>query len=332
MRRLKAAAFLLRFGGVFAVAALSWPGTAEAQPRTPWGDPDLQGIWTSATLTPLERPEAMAGRASLSESEASELERTTVESRIAADGTSRPGSVGGYNLIWMDASTRVDADRRTSLIVDPPDGRIPWTAAAREASRVELARYGNGPFLDHTDLDTGERCITDGLPLMVPIQPYNMNFLILQTPDAVVMLHEMYHELRIVPLDNRPRLPETIGLWLGDSRGRWEGDTLVVETTNIADKTDYHWSRLWRAARPTMRLVERFRRIDERTIDYRFTVEDPTMFTAAWTVSAPLTNDQASRGVTVGGLFEFACHEGNRAVTNVLSGAPAEEARAAAED
>lgn len=274
----------------------------------------------------------MAGRESLSESEVSELERTTVENRIAADGTSRPGQVGGYNLVWMDASTRVDAERRTSLIVDPPDGRIPWTAAAREASRVELARYGKGPYLDHTDLDTGERCITDGLPLMVPIQPYNMNFLILQTPDAVVMLHEMYHELRIVPLDGRPPLPETIGLWLGDSRGRWEGDTLVVETTNIADKTDYHWSRLWRASRPTMRLVERFRRVDERTIDYRFTVDDPTMFTGPWTVSAPLTNDQASRGVTVGGLFEYACHEGNWAVTNVLSGARAEEARAAAED
>ena len=308
------------------------PAVADAQPRTPWGDPDFQGTWTSATLTPLERPEALAGREALSEAEAAELERTTVEQRVAADGTSRPGTVGGYNLVWMDASTRVDADRRTSLIVDPPDGRIPWTPEAREASRRELARYGTGPYLDHTDLDTGERCITDGLPLMVPIQPYNMNFLILQTPDTIVMLHEMYHEIRIVPLDGRPRLPEEIGLWLGDARGRWEGDTLVVETTNIADKTHYHWSRLWRASRPTMRLVERFTRIDERTIDYRFKVEDETMFTAPWTVSAPLTNDQASRGVTVGGLFEFACHEGNWAVANVLSGARAEEARAAAED
>ena len=308
------------------------PAVADAQPRTPWGDPDFQGTWTSATLTPLERPEALAGREALSEAEAAELERTTVEQRVAADGTSRPGTVGGYNLVWMDASTRVDADRRTSLIVDPPDGRIPWTPEAREASRRELARYGSGPYVDHTDLDTGERCITDGLPLMVPIQPYNMNFLILQTPDTIVMLHEMYHEIRIVPLDGRPRLPEAIGLWLGDVRGRWEGDTLVVETTNIADKTHYHWSRLWRASRPTMRLVERFTRVDERTIDYRFTVEDETMFTAPWTVSAPLTNDQASRGVTVGGLFEYACHEGNWAVANVLSGARAEEARAAAED
>ncbi len=308
------------------------PAVADAQPRTPWGDPDFQGTWTSATLTPLERPEALAGREALSEAEAAELERTTVEQRVAADGTARPGTVGGYNLVWMDASTRVDAERRTSLIVDPPDGRIPWTPEAREASRRELARYGTGPYVDHTDLDTGERCITDGLPLMVPIQPYNMNFLILQTPDTIVMLHEMYHEIRIVPLDGRPRLPEAIGLWLGDARGRWEGDTLVVETTNIADKTHYHWSRLWRASRPTMRLVERFTRIDERTIDYRFKVEDETMFTAPWTVSAPLTNDQASRGVTVGGLFEYACHEGNWAVANVLSGARAEEARVVAED
>jgi len=319
-------------GGLLAAAVVLCPAVADSQPRTPWGDPDFQGTWTSATLTPLERPEALAGREALSEAEAAELERTTVEQRVAADGTSRPGTVGGYNLVWMDASTRVDADRRTSLIVDPPDGRIPWTPEAREASRRELARYGTGPYLDHTDLDTGERCITDGLPLMVPIQPYNMNFLILQTPDTIVMLHEMYHEIRIVPLDGRPPLPETIGLWLGDVRGRWEGETLVVETTNIADKTHYHWSRFWRASRPTMRLVERFTRIDERTIDYRFTVEDETMFTAPWTVSAPLTNDQASRGVTVGGLFEYACHEGNWAVANVLSGARAEEARVAAED
>ncbi|MCE2558529.1 MAG: hypothetical protein J4F98_07910 [Acidobacteria bacterium] len=319
-------------GALLTASVVLCPAVADSQPRTPWGDPNFQGTWTSATLTPLERPEALAGREALSEAEAAELERTTVEQRVAADGTSRPGTVGGYNLVWMDASTRVDADRRTSLIVDPPDGRIPWTPEAREASRRELARYGTGPYLDHTDLDTGERCITDGLPLMVPIQPYNMNFLILQTPDTIVMLHEMYHEIRIVPLDGRPRLPEAIGLWLGDARGRWEGDTLVVETTNIADKTHYHWSRLWRASRPTMRLVERFTRVDERTIDYRFTVEDETMFTAPWTVSAPLTNDQASRGVTVGGLFEYACHEGNWAVANVLSGARAEEARAAAED
>jgi hypothetical protein len=319
-------------GGLLAASVVLCPAVLDAQPRTPWGHPDFQGTWTSATLTPLERPEALAGRKALSEAEAAELERTTVEQRVAADGTSRPGTVGGYNLVWMDAATRVDADRRTSLIVDPADGRIPWTPEAREASKRELARYGTGPYLDHTDLDTGERCITDGLPLMVPIQPYNMNFLILQTPDTIVMLHEMYHEVRIVPLDGRSPLQEAIGLWLGDARGRWDGDTLVVETTNIADKTHYHWSRLWRASRPTMRLVERFTRVDEETIDYRFTVEDPTLFTAPWTVSAPLTNDQASRGVTTGGLFEYACHEGNWAVTNVLSGARAEEARAAAED
>ena len=296
--------------------------------RTAWGKPDLRGLWTTATLTPLERPEALAEKSLFSEVEAAELEGETVERRALSDGVARPGSVGGYNQVWMDAGTRVTGSRRTSLIVDPPDGRIPWTPEGGRDNLRERQRYGVGPYESWVDLDTGERCITDGIPNMVPLQPYNMNFHIFQSPDHVVFLHEMYHEVRIVPLDGRPHLSGRVEQWLGDPRGWWEGDTLVVETTNFADMPETHWSAPWRRARPSLRVVERFTRIDAETIDYRFTIEDPTSFTRPWTVAAPMTTDQASRGVTSGALYEYACHEGNHAVTNILSGARTEEKEA----
>ena len=296
-------------------------------PRTAWGDPDLQGVWTSATLTPLERPAGQAGRERLTDEEAAAIEQRTVETRAANDGKSAPGTVGGYNQVWLDAGTRITGSRRTSLIVDPPDGRIPWLPGKREAHDRERARYGVGPFHSYTDTDTGERCITDGLPNMVPLQPYNMNLQVLQTPGQVVMLHEMYHELRVIPLDDRPLTG--IRQWTGEARGRWEGDALVVETVNFVDKPDAYWSSPWRKARSTLRLVERFTRVGPESIDYTFTLEDPEVFERAWTASAPMTTDQASRGVTAGELWEYACHEGNHAMINILSGARAEEARAA---
>ena len=323
---------------VAGVLLASQPAMASAQsgaddawelPRTAWGDPDLQGVWTSATLTPLERPAGQAGRELLTDEEAAAIEQRTVATRAANDGKSAPGTVGGYNQVWLDAGTRITGSRRTSLIVDPPDGRIPWRPGEREAHDRERARYGVGPFHSYTDTDTGERCITDGLPNMVPLQPYNMNLQVLQTPGQVVMLHEMYHELRVIPLDDRPLTG--IEQWTGEARGRWEGDTLVVETVNFVDKPDAYWSSPWRKARSTLRLVERFTRVGPESIDYTFTLEDPEVFERAWTASAPMTTDQASRGVTAGELWEYACHEGNHAMINILSGARAEEARAAQE-
>ncbi len=297
-------------------------------PRTAWGDPDLQGLWTSATLTPLERPAGQADRALLTDEEAAAIEQESAARRAASDGKSAPGSVGGYNQVWLDAGTRIVGDRRTALIVDPPEGVIPWIPKKRVESDRERARYGVGPFYSHTDLDTGERCITDGLPNMVPLQPYNMNMRILQTPGQVVMLHEMYHELRVVPLDGRPLTG--IPQWTGEARGRWEGGTLVVETLNFVDKPETWWSAPWRAARPGLRLVERFTRVGPETIDYTFTLEDPLSFTRPWTAAAPMTTDHAERGVTAGEMWEYACHEGNHAMINILSGARTEEAEAAA--
>lgn len=308
--------------------ALGQRGAADrwTAPRTSWGAPDLQGLWTSATLTPLERPRRQSQRVRLTDEEAAALERQSEERRAASDGKSAPGSVGGYNQVWMDAGTQITDSRRTSLVVDPPEGVIPWRSEAKTASDREQARYGVGPYASWVDLDMGERCITDGLPNMVPLQPYNMNLQILQTPGAVVMLHEMYHELRVIPLDGRPLTGIT--QWTGEARGHWDGETLVVETVNFVDRPDVYWSTPWRKARPSLRLVERFTRVGPEAIDYTFTLEDPLAFTRPWTAAAPMTTDHASRGVTSGQIFEYACHEGNHAMINVLRGARAQETEA----
>lgn len=323
MTRSRSLVLLASLAAVVALVSVSAQGVAEGPPRTPWGDPDLQGVWTNATITPLERPSDLGDKEFLTEEEVAELEERA-ERRQREDRAPREGTPGTYNQFWTDRGAAVVDDARTSLIIDPPDGRIPWTPEGREHYLRSRARYGVGPYDSHLHLDTGERCITDGLP-MVPLQGYNMNYLIVQTPDHVAILHEMYHEVRIIPLDGRPHLDSKIGQWLGDPRGRWEGDTLVVESTNFADKSHYWWAASWRASRPSLRLVERFTRIDEETIDYRFTMEDPESFTRPWTAAIPMTTNQAERGVTSGKLFEFACHEGNYGLVNVLRGARAEE-------
>ena len=295
-------------------------------PRTPWGDPDLQGIWTNATITPLQRPREFAGQEVLTEEEAAALEQVTAERRV--DGPPRAGDPGTYNRFWFDQGSKVVGTGRTSLIVDPPDGRIPWTPEANQANANRNPGRGRDYWHSYTDLDTGERCLTDGLPFL-PFA-YNNNYQLLQTSGYVAILHEMFHERRIIPLDGRQPIDRNIGQWFGDSRGRWEGDTLVVETTNFSDKTSYRWAAYWRASRPTLHLIERFTRVDAQTIDYEFTVTDPTMFTRSWTGAVPMRADQAAMGATVGQLYEYACHEGNYAIVNVLRGARAQES--AAED
>jgi hypothetical protein len=300
---------------------------AESTPRrTPWGEPDLQGLWTNATITPLERPAEFAGKPFLTAEEVARLEERALRDQFA-ESAPRAGDPGTYNQVWFDRGTRVVGTLRTSLIVDPPDGRIPWRPEARKHFERSSARYGVGPYESWLDMDTGERCLTDGLP-MVPAQGYNMNYRILQTAGYVAILHEMFHEFRIIPLDGRPHLDGRVGQWLGDSRGRWEGDTLVVETTNFADKSGYWWAQAWRASRPSLRLVERFTRVDDDTIDYQFTMDDPESFERPWTAMIPLTTNQAERGVTVGEMFEYACHEGNYSLPNMLRGVRAAEGEA----
>ena len=298
----------------------SKPGTA---PRTAWGDPDLRGIWTGSSITPLERPEEFAGREFLTESEAAAIEERAARDRV--DRPPRPGDPGTYNQIWFDPASKVVPTRRTSLIVDPPDGRLPFTEEGRRHQTRSSARYGVGPRDSWVDLDTGERCLTDGMPLPY-WTGYNNNYQLFQSRDYVVILAEMFRDRRIIPLDGRPH--GSVPQWLGDARGRWEGETLVVETTGFADKAHYWWASAWRASRPTMRLTERFTRVNAETIDYQFTMDDPAMFTRPWTAAFPLTTNQASRGVTVGQLYEYACHEGNYALPNVLAGARAKDGAA----
>ena len=289
--------------------------------RTPWGDPDLQGVWTGSTLTPLQRPQELAGKAFLTEEEAAALEQQADRNRFV-ERAPREDDPGTYNQVWFDPGTRIVGDRRTSLIVNPPDGRIPYTPEVRERQRAQGEHRVRGPRDSWVDVDTGERCMTDGVPMLW--LGYNPNHHIVQTPDHVVILHEMYSDRRIIPLDGQPH--GDVRQWNGDIRGRWEGDTLVVETTNFVDKTiDYRWQEAWRMPTETMRVVERFTRIDAETLDYELTIEDPAKFTRPWTISNPLTTDQASRGVTAGPLYEYACHEGNYATVNVLSGARAGE-------
>jgi hypothetical protein len=286
-------------------------------PRTPYGQPDLQGLWTNATVTPFERPSELSGKQVLTEEEAAEFEKRTNQTRDAdrrdAPGTDADVAVA-YNQFWYDRGTKVIPTRRTSLVVDPPDGRVPpLTAEAQRRADARAAARRRSPADGPEDRSLAERCIlwpTAGPP-MVPAG-YNNNYEILQTPEYVVILVEMIHDVRIIPLDGRPHAPQNIREWMGDARGHWEGDTLVVDTTNFTNKTNF------RGSGENLHLVERFTRVDADTLNYEFTVDDPTSFTRSWTAAIPMMK-------TEGPIFEYACHEGNYGMTNLLNGARAEE-------
>jgi hypothetical protein len=298
------------------VVALTLPLAGQTPRHTPWGDPDLQGLWTNATITPFERPAELSGKPVLSEQEAAEYEKRTNQAR---DADSRAGGTEAdlgraYNQFWYDRGTKVVADRRTSLVLDPPDGRVPsLTPEAQHRADARAAARKRSPADGPEDRSLAERCIlwpTAGPP-MLP-SGYNNNYQILQTPGYVVILIEMIHDVRMIPLDGRPHAPQEVRQWMGDSRGRWDGNTLVVTTTNFTGQTNF------RGSNEKLRLVERFTRSDADTINYEFTVEDPSSFTKPWTAMIPMTK-------TDGPIYEYACHEGNYGMTNLLSGARAEE-------
>jgi len=298
-------------------AAKTW-----TPPRTPDGQPDLQGMWTNATITPFERPPAMAGKPFLTEQEAAALEQQDTDRRANADRAPRPGDVGSYNDFWFDAGTKVVATRRTSLVVDPPDGRVPVKPAAEDTRDRNLTNVDS-----YESMSPWDRCITRGPGRMFPAG-YNNAYQILQTPGYVVILYEMIHEARIIPVDGRPHLDKSVRLWTGDPRGHWEGNTLVVETTNFNDKgwiaTNAASGRIRGVPHSdALRLVERFARVDADAISYEVTIEDPNVYTRPWTVAIPLSRDESYQ------MFEYACHEGNKAIEHVLSAARAEERRAA---
>ena len=279
-------------------------------PRTPWGDPDLQGTWTNTTTTPLERPDDLEGKELLTEEERAER---NPESGLSTESRSATRPTGAYNDYWLEKG---ELSLRTSLIVDPANGKLPplmpKAAMRRAANAGAGGRDPDGP----EDRNTYERCISRALPGAMMPGFYNHNYQIFQTPGYVVILVEMIHDARVIPLDGRPHVGHDIRQWLGDSRGRWEGNTLVVETTNFS-KVSRRGLAVFGASE-NMRLVERFTRVDENTIDYQFTVTDPTEYVTPWTAAIPMTN--------LGGrLFEYACHEGNYGLQNILAGARAAE-------
>ena len=282
-------------------------------PRTPWGIPISRASGRPQPSRRSSGPPIWRAKSFSPRHEAAEFERQTLErtNRDRRDGGADADVARAYNDFWWDSGTHVVPTRRTSLVVDPPDGRVPaLTAEAqkREAARAE-ARKARGPADGAEDRNLWERCITRGAPNVMLPQPYNNNYQVFQSPGFVVIHAEMIHDARIIPLDGRPHLPSHLREWMGDPVGRWEGDTLVVETTNFTDKTNY------RGSGENLRLVERFTRTAPDVLRYQVTVHDPTTFSRPWTVELPATRSQ-------GEIYEYACHEANYGLEGILQGAP----------
>ena len=312
----------MRYGIAILAGVVLLPALAGAQTseRTAWGDPDLQGVWTNRTTTPLERPSEFEARAVLTDEERAAIDAQAEANR---DRPPPPGQTGGYNSFWLDRGVR---NSQTSLIVDPPDGQYPAkTDRVRESDAAFAAMRDGTEFDTWEDLNLYDRCITRGMPgAMIP-GFYNHNYQILQTPDYVVILVEMIHDARIIPLDGRAHLTPRIGQWMGDSRARWEGDTLVVETTNMTPRGDQRVRYLVHAGSEQASVVERFTRVSADRIDYSFTVTDPATYATPWTAEIPM--------VPLGGeIFEYACHEGNYGLWNILAGARAADRQADGSD
>ena len=295
-----------------------------AAPRPVDGQPDLEGVWSNATLTPLERPPELAGKEFLTEKEAAEYEKRVAQNYDADRRPARETEADvarAYNDAWYDRGKTIVGSRRTSLIVDPADGRVP--PLTPEGQKREDAAYCATGLHEHcTERNTNswlgrnlwERCITLGLPILP--QPYNNDYQIFQTPGYVAIYSEMIHDVRIIPLDGRPHITKDIRQWLGDSRGHWEGNTLVVDTTNFTDKTNF------KGSTANLHLIERFTRTGADTLMYQFTVDDATTFTRPWTVQVPMSRAD-------GAIYEYACHEGNYALRDMLAGGRAQEKEAA---
>ena len=329
------------------------PAAAQAtntpSPRTAWGQPDLGGVWEFKTRTRLERPERYGDREFLTEEEAAEIEQEAIDrnTRLAnrpaqrteaiADASTRPGrwldqpnhpslegAPGAYNYFWFDGGTTAVRTRRTSLIVDPPNGRLPAkTEAGQARSKAMGARssFSDTAAESHLNLSNSDRCLMSGNagPPMTP-GGYNNNVQVFQTPDYVALLNEMVHTFRIVPIDGRPGLTPDVRQWSGASRGHWEGDTLVIETANF---NDHNVHNTWRSTSQNMKLVERFTRVDADTLLYQFTVTDPETWEGSWTAEVPMQRNDLP-------IYEFACHEGNYGLYNILAGDRAKEAAAEA--
>jgi hypothetical protein len=288
----------------------SSPKTKAFDPRTPDGQPDLQGIWNTSTMTPMERPPELASKAFF----ASDAEARTWEKAASAKRDAGLGDgVGSYGDAFYEFGTKTVKTRRTSFIVDPADGKVPpLTPAAKAAWDKEQAirrRRPNGP----EDRSVSERCVAirTGVPPMTP-WAYNSNYRIVQSKNQVAVYIEMIHDVRIIPLDGRPHLPSSVHLWYGDSVGHWEGSTLVVDTTNLSGRTGFY------GADENLHVIERFSRLDHDTLLYQFTVDDLSAFTKVW-------KGEFTMSASAGPMSEYACNEGNYALAGILGGARADD-------
>ena len=312
--------------GLAGAALALAPAVVAAQgdvPRTPDGQPDLQGVWNFSTATPMERPPELAGRETLTAEEAAEWEANLAVERAGLESELETAPLEarvGYSLrIWFEWGDSLE-ERRTSLVIDPPNGRIPAVRpeveARRELTRILRGRHAHGP----EDRGISERCLLgfNSGPPMTP-SAYNNNVQIFQSSDHVVVLNEMVHNARVIPLDGRPHLRADLRQWAGDSRASWDGDTLVITTRNFLGETSLGGSSA------ATHLIERFRRTGPDTLLYEFTVSDPTSWTGPWTAQVQMTRTDEP-------LYEYACHEGNYSMASSLSGARAMEAREAADD
>jgi len=300
-------------------------------PRTADGQPDLQGNWTNATLTPFQRPPELGNKEFFTEDEAAAFERQRIQANDVdrIEGPRGAADLGrrAYNNTWMDRGTHVTKYRRTSIVVDPPDGRVPaYTPAAQKRYDEFKAYSAKHPADGPEDRFLTERCILFGAvgPPMLP-EPYNNNYSIVQGRNSVTILAEMNHDARTIPLDGRPHIPAEIKQWKGDSRGHWDGDTLVVETTNFRFNNQSRFGVAWLDGMTdgNLKVTERFTRVDPNTIIYRATIDDPTVYTKPWTVELSMSKRTEP-------LYEYACHEGNYGMVGILSGAREEEKKAAA--
>ncbi|MCY4662503.1 MAG: hypothetical protein OXF93_22240 [Acidobacteria bacterium] len=299
-------------------------------PRTPDGQPDLQGMWGNKTLTPMERPENVEGRAFLTDEEIARINQQRVVDEQARDEAPAQryeagGNVGGYGSYWLDAGDTVLSTGQTSLIVDPPDGRAPVKQWALDAKAYNLAH--NGDHYRH--MSVWDRCVSRGVPGSMLPAGYNNAYRIVQTPDHIAIQHEMIHDVRIIPLSDKPFIDSDIRQWMGDSRAHWDGDTLVVESRNFHNRGWIASSGAGRRLKgiPTskaLHVVERFRRVSAGTILWTVTIDDANVYDRPWTISMPLTQDPDYV------IYEYACHEGNWAVRNALSGQRVVDARTAA--
>ena len=314
---------------LFAQAPKKAPAAAAKRSltRTPWGDPDLQGVWNDATSTPLQRPTGIGQKDVLTDEEAQSFQEDLANdlTRDRRDGGADLDVNRAYNEHWMDSRRlKITNDHRTSLIVDPPDGRIPplvKLSPEREKARVARAaanaRFNAGLPQTYRDMSLPVRCIirTDDPPYLPTI--YNNDFQIFQSPGFVVIAPEMIHSARIIPVDGRPHLNKDLHQWLGDSRGHWDGDTLIVETTNFRKDDGV----IFQNADPdTFRITERFTRVDASTLNYEFTVEDPHTWTQPWTARIPWTKIDPDEQ-----MYEYGCHEDNYDLVHFLAGARSRE-------